>query len=114
MTNRLPETREEYTAWSLEWNGRFRTTYQMYLTIRTEMLDVLKQWIMFTVEQYPDLVTVERSKAGTNYKVWIAGVELLQFSCLQHADLFRVLQDSPGVTHKVKSYAIQTNTTFRF
>ena len=70
----LPTTREEYTMWSLEWTGRFRTRYLDYLDHNSESMTALLAWIDYTVDTYPDLVLIELSI--NTFMITVAGVLL--------------------------------------
>lgn len=105
--NELPKTREEYLVWSLEWSGRFTKVYSGLLSSSRYTRLILTSWIEYTLEEFPDLITVYIHGGGGSFTVSIAGVDLCQYLMSNNASLGRRLIDHPEVKVKKRNLKIK-------
>lgn len=86
MSTWFPETREEFTAWALEFSScshETRSFEELYLieTMANSSwignLGVLEKWVDDTREKFPDLVTdmlIDEDEDYKYYNVFVVGV----------------------------------------
>lgn len=90
----LPKTREEYTAWALEFSGKeFIARYGRHLTTNSQSLEQLVSWTKYTVRTYPNLVHMKLLR--TSFVVDVAGVTTSRYTMQRFPELAREIMDKP-------------------
>lgn len=95
---KLPQTREEFVVWALEYSSKERFNVYDYLGVSqkrmlpyyviNEATNKINSWVERTLEQFPEFVTVDiyepNIQGGSRINVWIVCVLGIRCSIITH------------------------------
>jgi hypothetical protein len=102
----LPHTPEEYTLWTLEFAEGWYDYFCDLPNIRLQTSRVY-EWIQYTVEEYPEYITVDLRTSYVN--LWICGIFIATVAARTHIELMRDIIDCNKCKTRIGSRRVKEN-----